>query len=64
MSPGVVFNSYSHTIDDIENTLKAYNEVCQKIKKVVQNDEYEKHIQGNLPTTVWTMKISPTKKRI
>jgi len=64
MPPSVVFNSYSHTIDDIENTLKAYNEVCQKIKKVVQNDEYEKHIQGNLPITVWTMKIPPTKKRI
>ena len=62
MSPSVVFNSYSHKIEDIEKTLNSFNQVCQFIKNSVKNDNYEKFIEGKLPTTVWTMKINPTKK--
>jgi glutamate-1-semialdehyde 2,1-aminomutase len=62
MSPSVVFNSFSHTNDDVEKTLKMFNEVCNSINKNIENDNYEKFIEGNLPTTVWTMKIQPTRK--
>ncbi len=62
MSPSVLFNSYSHSIDDIEKTLIIFNQVCLNINKIVKNDNFKKHIQGKLPTTVWTMKIQPTKK--
>ena len=62
MSPSVIFNSYSHSSKDIEKTLNAYDEVCKLINQKTVNDNFEKHLEGNLPTTVWTMKIQPTKK--
>ena len=63
MSPSVVFNSYSHTTEDIEKTLTVFNEACLTINNIVKNDNFKEHIQGKLPTTVWTMKIQPTKKK-
>lgn len=62
MSPSVVFNSYSHSSEDIEKTLSKFNEVCLYINKNVKDNNFKKHIQGKLPTTVWTMKIQPTRK--
>jgi len=62
MSPSVIFNSYSHSSKDIEKTLNVYDEVCKLINQKTVNDNFEKHLEGNLPTTVWTMKIQPTKK--
>ena len=63
MSASVIFLSYSHTESDIENTIIAFDEVCRKIKKMVPDENYEKHIEGKMPQTVWTMKIPPTKRR-
>ncbi len=63
MSPSIVFNSYSHSIDDIDKTLTIFNQVCLDINKIVKNDNFKKHIQGKLPVTVWTMKIQPTRKK-
>jgi glutamate-1-semialdehyde 2,1-aminomutase len=62
MSPSVIFNSYSHSSKDIEKTLDVYDEVCKLINQKIVNDNFEKHLEGKLPTTVWTMKIQPTKK--
>lgn len=61
MSPGVSFISFSHSKDDIESTLQIFDDVCKKISKI-DNDEYPKFLEGNLPKTVWTMKIKPTTK--
>ena len=64
ISPGPIFLSYSHTKEDIENTLNSFDDVCQFISTNVLNDEYEKFLEGTIPKTIWTMKIPPTKKPI
>ena len=61
-SPGVSFISYSHTSEDIELTLNALEDVCKEIKKNVIDDKYEKLLKGNMPKTIWSMKINPTKR--
>ena len=62
ISPGPIFLSYSHTKEDISNTLNSFDDVCQFISANVLNDQYEKFLEGTMPKTIWTMKISPTKK--
>lgn len=61
ISPGPTFISYSHSHKDIENTLKKLEEVCEFIKKI-NDEDYERHLEGNMPKTIWTMDIEPTKK--
>ena len=62
ISPGVSFISYSHSEQDIDNTLTKLGEVCDQINNKVLDENYGKFLEGNLPETVWTMAISPTKK--
>ncbi|TLX79678.1 MAG: hypothetical protein E6L00_07965 [Thaumarchaeota archaeon] len=62
MSPGVSFISYSHSEDDIDNTLSVLDDVCKIINKKVSNNDYGKHLEGNMPKIIWTLKIPPTKK--
>ena len=62
ISPSWLSVSYSHSEQDIENTLLALDEVCRYIRKNETTD-YKKLLEGNLPKTVWSMKIPPTKKR-
>lgn len=62
MSPGVSFISYSHTIEDIDNTLNVLDDVCSFINSKVSDEKYEILLEGNLPKTIWTLKIPPTKK--
>lgn len=60
--PGQCFLSYSHSDDDIDHTLQTLEHVCQEIKNKVKNDDYESHLEGIPPQTVWTMKMKSTKK--
>jgi len=62
MSPSWIAISYSHTDEDVQKTLDTLNLVCKKICNQVKNENYGKHLEGKMPTTVWTMKIKPTKK--
>jgi glutamate-1-semialdehyde aminotransferase len=62
MSPSWCSISYSHSEDDIKFTLEAFESIC-KIIKEVKDENYAKMIEGKMPTTVWTMKIKPTKKK-
>jgi hypothetical protein len=62
MSPGPTFISYSHTIEDIDNTLIALDDICKNISEKISNDDYEKHLEGNMPKTIWTMTMQPVKK--
>ncbi len=62
MSPGVSFISYSHSIDDIDDTLHTLDEVCGFLNSNVLHENYDRYLEGNLPKKVWTMKIPPTKK--
>ena len=63
MSPGWCSISYSHSSKDIEYTLEIFEKVCKEINQKVNNDNYEDLIEGKMPKTVWTMNISPTKKK-
>jgi glutamate-1-semialdehyde 2,1-aminomutase len=60
---GSSYISYSHSTGDIENTLKAFENVCDYITKQITNENYEKYLEGDLPKIIWTMKLQPTKKR-
>ena len=60
--PGQCFVSYSHSHDDINMTLETLNDICKEIVSKVSNDNYQKFLEGNMPQTVWTMKMPPTKK--
>ena len=59
---GASFISYSHSESDIEKTLSSLEKTCEFIVKNVKNENYKKFIEGNLPKTIWRMKILPTKK--
>jgi hypothetical protein len=62
MSQGVSFISYSHSSEDIEYTINALEETCKIISKINEN-ELDKLLEGKMPQSVWSMKITPTKKR-
>lgn len=62
ISPGVSFISYSHTIEDINNTLNVLDDVCDFINNKVLHENYEKLLEGKIPKSIWTLKIPPTKK--
>jgi len=62
MSPGVSFISYSHSVEDIDNTLNALDDICGFINSKISNDNYSKYLEGNIPKKIWTMKIPSTKK--
>ena len=64
MSQGVSFISYSHSSEDIQHTINALEETCNLISKIDNIDEINKLLEGNMPQSVWSMKILPTKKRI
>jgi len=62
ISPSVIFLSYSHSLYDIENTLEVWSQVASQLNDISESD-YLQHLDGKLPTTVWSMKIQPTKKK-
>jgi hypothetical protein len=62
MSQGVSFLSYSHSSEDIEFTLNALDETCKTISSIENESEYKNFLEGEIPKTVWSMKIPPTKK--
>lgn len=61
ISPSWIGISYSHSEEDIKTTLDSLEKTCKTIKST--NGDYQKLIEGNLPTTVWDFKIKPTKKK-
>jgi len=63
MSPGPTFISYSHSIQDIELTLNKFDEVCKLITSHNENN-YKTLLEGNLPKTIYSYNIKPTKKSL
>ena len=59
---GATFFCYSHSKEDVEKTINALEETCKFIISKVKNEQYDKFIEGELPKTIWNMKIHPTKK--
>ena len=62
ISPSWIAISYSHTDEDIQKTLDTLNLVCEKIRNQVKDENFGQFLEGKMPTTVWIMKIMPTKK--
>jgi glutamate-1-semialdehyde 2,1-aminomutase len=63
LSPGPTFISFSHTHQDIDSTLLAFEEVTKKLQNI-KEDQYENILEGNMPQTIFTNYIKPTKKSI
>lgn len=57
-----IYLSYSHSNDDVEKTLSALDDVLNTLSKKIHNENYLELLEGELPKTIWTMKIPPTKK--
>jgi len=62
ISSGPTFISYSHSLEDIEETLSKLDEVCNYIAKIPE-DDHKKFLEGKLPQTIWTFSTPPTKKK-
>ena len=63
ISPSWIGLTFSHSDEDIQKTLEALDSSYKIINKI-QDEKYNRILEGKLPTTVWTMKINPTKKQI
>lgn len=61
---GPVFISYSHTDNDINQTLISLEEICSNIKNNIKNENYVDYLEGDMPKSIWTQYLLPTKKRI
>ncbi len=61
ISPGPTFISYSHTIDDIEATLSALEEVILILENI-KDEKFDKILEGEIPQKIFTNFIQPTKK--
>lgn len=62
MSPGPTFISYSHSLKDIKKTLQCFDDVCKFISTKTVDENFIKLLKGNLPQTIFTNYIKPTKK--
>ena len=60
---GPTFICYSHSEKDVENTLISLENTCEFVTKNVKNGNYEEFLEGDMPKSIWSIKIEPTKKR-
>lgn len=63
MSPAASFISYSHSSEDIKQTLETLEIVCKDINKKVTGDNFKKYVEGKMPKTIYTHTIPSTKKQ-
>jgi glutamate-1-semialdehyde 2,1-aminomutase len=61
LSPGPIYLSFSHKIEDIKETINKFEMVFKKISQITEMN-YENSLEGSLPSPIWTQKITPTKK--
>ena len=59
---GASYICYSHSEQDIANTLHSFENVCNVINNKIKNNDYEKYLDGLLPKTIWSMKLPSIKK--
>ena len=48
-------------IEDIKETISKFELVFKKISQIPENN-YKNRLEGNIPTPIWTQKITPTRK--
>ena len=61
---GATFICYSHSEEDVKNTLSALENACEFVTKNVKNSNYDEFLEGVTPKSIWSMKIPPTRKNI
>ena len=61
---GATFICYSHSEEDVKNTLSALENACEFVTKNVKNSNYDEFLEGIIPKSIWSMKIPPTRKNI
>jgi glutamate-1-semialdehyde aminotransferase len=59
---GSSYICFSHSKQDIEKTLHSFENVCNIINNKIKNNNYEENLDGLLPKTIWSMKLSSIKK--
>jgi len=62
LAHGKSFLCYSHSEDDIVKTLNSFENICEFINKIKPDQSYKHFLEGNMPKTIWSMAIPPTKK--
>jgi len=59
---GASYICYSHSEQDIQKTLQSFENVCNFINNKIQNNDYQKYLEGPLPKIIWSMKLPSIKK--
>jgi len=59
---GASYICYSHSEQDIQKTLQSFENVCNFINNKIQNNDYQKYLDGPLPKIIWSMKLPSIKK--
>ena len=59
---GPTFICFSHSQEDIDITLSALETSCEYIVKNVTNDNFKDFLEGDMPKTIWSMKLPSIKK--
>jgi len=62
MHPGVEYISYSHSKEDIQQTLKAFEDSIPILKKAISEDKVESYLEGNPSKSVYSI-IKPSIKK-
>lgn len=62
MHPGVEYISFSHEKDDIDNTILSFIDTISVIKKAVDENNIESHLEGNPIKPVYTMMKQAEKR--
>ncbi len=62
MHPGVEFISYSHSKEDIQQTLKALEDSIAILRKAISEDKVESYLEGNPSKPVYSI-IKPSIKK-
>lgn len=64
MSSGPTFLSYSHSLNDIQKTLNAFENICKFINENLTDDQFEKKLEGEMPKIIYSHTTKSTKKRV
>ncbi|OLC91210.1 MAG: aminotransferase class III [Thaumarchaeota archaeon 13_1_40CM_2_39_13_2] len=63
MHPGVEYISFSHSVEDVNKTIKSYNDAVLIVKKAVRENKVESYLKGKPIRSVYTV-IKPSEKKL
>jgi len=62
MHPGVEYISFSHSVEDVNKTIRSYADAILVVKKAIRENKLESYLKGNPIRPVYTI-IKPSEKR-